>query len=86
MANYIQAIKTKLTGQRNIEIADLEIYLSAPVAIGEHPNIGEEIEKKLENIDSLDSRIDTIDKYFTPKEAPKEAPKEVPETVETDKS
>ncbi len=78
MANYIQAIKTKLTGQRNIEIADLEIYLSNPVAIGEHPNIGEEIEKKLENIDSLDSRIDTIDKYFTPKE--------VPETVETEVS
>tara|TARA_E500000178_G_scaffold292685_1_gene297105 strand:+ start:234 stop:470 length:237 start_codon:yes stop_codon:yes gene_type:complete len=78
MANYIQAIKTKLTGQRNIEIADLEIYISNPVAIGEHSNIGEEIEKKLENIDSLDSRIDTIDKYFTPKE--------VPETVETEES
>ena len=65
MANYIQAIKTKLTGQRNIEIADLEIYLSNPVAIGEHPNIGEEIEKKLENIDSLNSKIDTIEKLFS---------------------
>jgi|TARA_R110000772_G_scaffold260916_1_gene379141 hypothetical protein len=68
MANYIEAIKTKLTGQRNIEIADLEVYLSNPVAIGEHPNIGEEIEKKIENIDGLDSKIDTITKYFTPKE------------------
>jgi len=68
MANYIEAIKTKLTGQRNIEIADLEVYLSNPVAIGEHPNIGVEIEKKIENIDGLDSKIDTITKYFTPKE------------------
>ena len=47
MANYIQAIKTKLTGQRDIQIADLEVYLSSQVAIGEHPNIGEEIENKI---------------------------------------
>jgi len=64
MSNYITAIKTKLIGQRNIEIADLEIYLTKQVAIGEHPNIGEEIEKKIETIDSIDSKIDTIDRYF----------------------
>jgi len=64
MSNYIAAIKTKLIGQRNIEIADLEIYLTKQVAIGEHPNIGEEIEKKIETIDSIDSKIDTIDRYF----------------------
>jgi hypothetical protein len=65
MANYIQAIKQKLTGQRDIEIADLQVYISSPVAIGEHPNIGEEIEKKIEAIDSLNSKIDTIDKIFS---------------------
>ena len=64
MSNYIAAIKTKLIGQRNIEIADLEIYLTKQVAIGEHPNIGEEIEKKIETIDSIDSKIDTINRYF----------------------
>ena len=65
MANYIQAIKTKLTGQRDIEIADLQVYISSPVAIGEHPNIGEEIEKKIETIDSLNSKIETIDRIFS---------------------
>ena len=65
MANYIQAIKTKLTGQRDIEIADLQVYISSPVAIGEHPNIGEEIEKKIEIIDTLNSRIETIDRIFS---------------------
>tara|TARA_E500000318_G_scaffold93004_1_gene91923 strand:+ start:362 stop:586 length:225 start_codon:yes stop_codon:yes gene_type:complete len=74
MANYIQAIKQKLTGQRDIELSDLEVYLTNPVAIGEHPNIGEEIENKLKSIDSLDSTIETIDKYFSNK------------TVESDKS
>lgn len=65
MANYIQAIKTKLTGQRDIEIADLQVYINSPVAIGEHPNIGEEIEKKIETIDNLNSKIETIEKLFT---------------------
>ena len=64
MSNYIQAIKTKLTGQRDIEISDLQVYISSPVAIGEHPNIGEEIEKKIETIDNLNSKIETIDNLF----------------------
>jgi len=65
MANkYIKAIKTKLEGERDIELADLEVYLNNQVAIGEHPDIGEEIEKKLKKIDSIESVIDTIDKHF----------------------
>ena len=65
MANYIQAIKTKLVGQRDIELSDLQVYISNPVAIGEHSDIGVEIEKKIERIDDLESKIDTIDKYFS---------------------
>ena len=64
MANYIEAIKQKLQGQRDIELSDLEVYLTSRVAIGEHPDIGLEIERKLELIDNLDSKIETIDKYF----------------------
>jgi hypothetical protein len=64
MANYIEAIKKKLQGQRDIELSDLEVYLTNRVAIGEHPDIGLEIEKKIELIDNLDSKIETIDKYF----------------------
>ena len=69
MANYIQAIKTKLVGQRDIELSDLQVYISNPVAIGEHSDIGVEIEKKIEKIDDLESKIDTIDKYFSQKES-----------------
>ena len=67
MANYIEAIKNKIIGQRDIELSDLEVYLTNRVVIGEHPHIGEEIEKKLETIDSLDSKIETIDRYFSNK-------------------
>jgi hypothetical protein len=64
MANYLLAIKNKLEGQRDIELSDLETYLSTRVAVGEHPNFGEEIEKKIQKIDSLDSQIETINRYF----------------------
>ena len=64
MANYIEAIKQKLTGQRNIEIADLQVYLTNSVAIGEHADIGVEIERKIDLIDCLDSKIGTINRYF----------------------
>lgn len=64
MANYIEGIKKKLEGQRDIELSDLEVYLTNRVAIGEHPDIGIEIERKIELIDNLDSKIETINKYF----------------------
>ena len=64
MANYLAAIKNKLEGQRDIELSDLETYLSTRVAVGEHPNFGVEIEKKIQKIDSLDSQIETINRYF----------------------
>jgi len=62
--DYLEAILLKLSGQRDIEKADLMVYLSNPVAIGEHPNIGEEIENKVSKIDELESKIDTIQKLL----------------------
>ena len=64
MSAHLKAIQKKLEGQRDIELADLNTYLTKQVAIGEHPDIGVEIEKKIEKIDELDSKIDTIQKYF----------------------
>jgi hypothetical protein len=62
--NYLQAILKKLEGQREIEMEDLNVYITTPVGVGEHANIGEEIEKKVENIDALDSKIETINKIL----------------------
>ena len=62
--NYLKAILTKLIGQRDIELQDLTVYLNNPVAIGEHSNIGEEVETKISNIDALESKIETINKIL----------------------
>ena len=62
--NYLKAILQKLIGQRDIELQDLLVYLNDPVGVGEHSNIGKEIEIKISNIDTLESKIDTIQKII----------------------
>ena len=62
--NYLKAILTKLIGQRDIELQDLTVYINNPVGVGEHSNIGEEIEIKISTIDALESKIETINKIL----------------------
>lgn len=62
--NYLEAILQKLIGQRAIEIQDLLIYLNSPVGVGEHSNIGHEVELKIEKIDSINSKIETTQKLI----------------------
>jgi len=64
MNAHIKAIQTKLRGERDEHLADLNVYLKNPVGVGEHPGIGEVIQQKIEKIESLDSQIECIDKYF----------------------
>lgn len=65
MNAHLKAIRKKLEGERDEHLADLEVYLTNLVGVGEHPDFGEVVQKKIEKIDTLDSQIDTIDKYFS---------------------
>ena len=64
MNKHLKAIRKKLEGERDEHLADLEVYLTNLVGVGEHPDFGEVVQKKIKKIESLDSQIDTIDKYF----------------------
>ncbi len=64
MNAHIKAILKKLEGQRDLAKADLEVYLTAPAGIGEHPGIGHEIEILIGQVDDLDGKIDTIKRYY----------------------
>lgn len=64
MNKHLKAIRKKLEGERDEHLADLDVYLTNLVGVGEHPDFGEVIEKKIKKIESLDSQIDTINKYF----------------------
>jgi len=64
MNKHLKAIIKKLEGERDEHLADLEVYLTNPVGVGEHPGIGEVIQQKVEKIESFDSQIECINKYF----------------------
>ena len=64
---YITGILNKYIGIKDIAIADLAVYLDKPVGVGEHSDIGSEIEKKLREINECDDMIDTINRYFATK-------------------
>ena len=65
MNKHLKAILKKLEGKRDEHLADLQVYIDNPVGVGEHPGIGEVIEKKIEKIEELDSSIECIKKYFS---------------------
>ena len=62
---HLKAILKKLEGQRDLAMADLEVYLTAPVGVGEHPGIGHEIEIFIGQIDDLEGKIDVIKKLIS---------------------
>ena len=57
---YLQSTYNYYIAERDKHVLDLEVYLSNPVAIGEHSDIGEEIRKKIELVDKYDSIISTL--------------------------
>ena len=59
----VDGIKKELEGRRDQALADLRVYLQAPVGIGEHGGICDEIKKKLTAVGEFDSILDTIEKY-----------------------
>lgn len=60
----VNGILAQYIGKKDEEIGNLSVYLDSPVGVGEHGNIGEIIREKLEEIDRLDSLIETVQKYF----------------------
>jgi len=61
---YIQSIFNQYLGKRDEALADLNVYLDNPVGIGGQPNIGEEIRRKIEEVDKYTSLIETMKGVF----------------------
>ena len=47
----LQAIKTKLLGEMNGHIANIEVMMTNPVGVGDHPTIVDTIVKELSSLD-----------------------------------
>ena len=60
----IKALLAHAQGDIAKHKANVEIYLTNPVGIGEHSNVMEAIEEELNTIAKYQDQIDVIHKYF----------------------
>ena len=60
----IKALLAHAQGDIAKHKANVEIYLTNPVGIGEHSNVMEAIEEELNKIAKYQDQIDVIQKYF----------------------
>ena len=60
----IKALLAHAQGDIAKHRANVEIYLTNPVGIGEHSNVMEAIEEELNMIAKYQDQIDVIQKYF----------------------
>ncbi len=56
----IGALKTKLLGQMNSHIANIEVMMTNPVGVGDHPTIIDTIEKELAALDSDNGKLNVL--------------------------
>ena len=63
-AEYITGLYYKYMGLRRSILADLDVYISNPVGVGEHSNISEEVEKKVKELDSANSILTTLQSTY----------------------
>ena len=60
----LQALKTKLLGQMNGHIANIEVMMTNPVGVGDHPTIIDTIDKELMALEHGDGKLNVLVKYF----------------------
>ena len=60
----IKALLAHAQGDIAKHRANVEVYLTSPVGIGEHSNIVEAIEEELNMIAKYQDQIDVVNKYF----------------------
>jgi undecaprenyl pyrophosphate synthase len=60
----IQAVRAHASGHIQKHKANIEVFLSNAVGVGEHPDIIDSIEKELDEIARYNDQVEMIDKYF----------------------
>ena len=58
------ALKTKLLGQMNSHIANIEVMMTNPVGVGDHPTIIDTIEKELGALEDANGKLNVLIKYL----------------------
>ena len=61
---FIDALKRKYEAEIAAGKATAKVYFDKPVAIGEHPQFLQELDKVLNQISSAEENLKTLSKYF----------------------
>lgn len=61
----LNAFKSHAKGHIDKHRANVEVYLTNPAGIGEHPDIIDAIEKEMRQIAEYDDMLEMVQKYFT---------------------
>tara|TARA_R110000796_G_scaffold30819_11_gene82082 strand:+ start:1378 stop:1593 length:216 start_codon:yes stop_codon:yes gene_type:complete len=65
MSLKIDALRARYTAQKLEAIALLEVYMKNSVGIGEHPQIIDEMDKLVGDVESANGKLETLDAIFT---------------------
>jgi len=63
--SLIVALQKKYESEILSSVATLKIYFNNPVAIGEHPQHLEEMDKLLDSIASSQDKLDNLNRHFS---------------------
>ncbi len=59
-----KALLAHANGEIQMHLANIEIYLTNPVGIGEHPDVTEAIQQELDKVARWHDQIEVIQKYL----------------------
>jgi|TARA_B100000029_G_scaffold383438_1_gene378866 hypothetical protein len=60
----LKALLAHATGEIEMHKANVEVYLTNPVGIGEHPDVTEAIQQELDKIARWHDQVEVIKNYF----------------------
>ena len=60
----IESLRSHAVGHINKHKMNVEVYLTNPAGIGEHPDVLEAIEQELEIVAKYHDQLEMLDKYF----------------------
>jgi hypothetical protein len=60
----LESLKSHAVGKINKHKMNVEVYLTNPAGIGEHPDVMDAIEAELKIIADYEEQLEVINKYF----------------------
>ena len=60
----LNALREKYAGDVAVHKANIEVYLTNPAGIGEHPDVIDAINEQLELLAEADEKLEALNKYF----------------------